>query len=309
MIEGLNCNWDDYELIDSGNFEKLERFGSYFLIRPEPQAVWSRSLEYSQWNKISNAIFIQKGSHSGEWKILKSMPDSWEVKYSGLNELGISKNIIFKLALTAFKHVGIFPEQANNWFFIARQCKKWKSIYLNNEVKVLNIFAYTGGASLAACAAGAKVTHVDSVKQILNWANENRKRSNLDDIRWILDDALKFVKKESHRNNKYHGLILDPPSFGRGPTGELWKLENQIDELIFYVSKLLITPENDSKTLNSFLIFNCYSLGFSALLLEGLLRTHLPEQMKDKIQPGEFYFEEKHGKRKLPAGVFARIES
>src|ERR1041385_1562341 len=237
--------WKDYELLDSGNFEKLERFGKVITIRPEPQAVWDKSISESEWEKTAHVKFIPKTSSSGEWKKFKPVSDRWNISY----EFEDGKQITFRLALTAFKHVGIFPEQAVNWEFIYSSIKK---VSAEQAPKFLNLFAYTGGASLAARAAGAEVTHVDSVKQVVTWANENMSLSHLDNIRWLVEDALKFVKREQRRGNKYNGIILDPPAYGHGPNGEKWKLEENINEMVKAVVELL-----DEK--KHFLILNAYS--------------------------------------------------
>ncbi|HEY6162605.1 MAG TPA: class I SAM-dependent methyltransferase, partial [Bacteroidia bacterium] len=225
------ASFRDYELIDCGAFEKLERFGQYITIRPEPQAVWDKKLSSQEWEKRAHVKFIPRSSSSGEWKKLKQSPDRWNIKYEiGSQGAGqqqaASNHLNFRLALTSFKHVGIFPEQAVNWEYIFSSIKK-----LNVErPKFLNLFAYTGGASLAAKAAGADVTHVDSIRQVVTWARENMELSSLTDIRWVVEDALKFVKREQKRGNKYNGIILDPPAYGHGPSGEKWKLEDNINE-------------------------------------------------------------------------------
>ncbi|GAB4131029.1 MAG: class I SAM-dependent methyltransferase [Bacteroidia bacterium] len=281
-------NWNDYELIDSGNFEKLERFGKYITIRPEPQAVWDKTLTHQDWMKLAHLHFIPKSSSSGDWKKLKKdVPDRWNVSYKISN----GPEICFRLALTSFKHVGIFPEQAVNWDYIAQQIQSLKT----PKPKFLNLFAYTGGASLAARAAGAEVTHVDSIRQVVTWANDNMQLSELDNIRWMVDDALKFVKKEQRRGNRYHGIILDPPAYGHGPNGEKWKLEDNINEMVKAVTSLLDDKEH-------FLILNAYSLGFSALILENLF-SHCKES---KLEIGELYLQAKYG-TKLPLGVFGRL--
>lgn len=277
----------DYELLDCGNFEKLERFGEYITIRPEPQAVWPRVWSEAEWKKKAHVRFVQKSSNSGDWQKLKQMPDQWKMQYVLPNK----KSIVFRLGLTAFKHVGIFPEQSANWDFIVESIQSMPV----ERPKVLNLFAYTGGASLAACAAGADVTHVDSIKQVLNWSNENRQLSELGEIRWMLEDALKFVQREVRRENTYQGIILDPPAFGHGPKGEKWKLEENIAEIVQGVLELL-----DSK--HHFLILNAYSLGMSALVLENLLKAHAGQQ----LHIGELYLQAQSGV-KLPLGVFGRF--
>ena len=282
--------WNDYELIDCGDFEKLERFGKYITIRPEPQAVWNKKLSVGEWEKMAHVKFIQKGSNSGEWKRLKEMPDRWNVRWQ---TAGGKKELQLRLALTSFKHVGVFPEQAVNWEYIS------ESISLINveKPKFLNLFAYTGAASLAAKAAGADVTHLDSIKQVVTWARENMELSGLTDIRWIVEDALKFVKREVKRGNKYHGIILDPPAFGNGPDGEKWKLEDNIQEMMQHVFQLL-----DKQ--NHFMILNAYSLGFSSIIIENLLKDYA----KDKLETGELFLQSKSN-LKLPLGVFGRFRS
>jgi 23S rRNA (cytosine1962-C5)-methyltransferase len=276
----------DYELLDCGDFEKLERFGQYITIRPEPQAVWKRVMPESEWKRQAHVKFVQKSSNSGEWQKLRKMPDQWTMKYT----LPSGDDLVFRLGLTAFKHVGIFPEQCVNWDFIHQSIGKMQT----QRPKVLNLFAYTGGASIAACAAGAEVTHVDSIKQVVSWANENMTLSKLTDIRWMVEDALKFVQREERRGNVYHGIILDPPAFGHGPKGEKWKLEENIAEMMRGVLNILDPKEH-------FLILNAYSLGLSALVLENLLS----KKAGNKLHIGELYLQAGSGV-KLPLGVFGR---
>ncbi|CAN5286045.1 class I SAM-dependent methyltransferase [soil metagenome] len=292
-------NWKDYELLDSGNFEKLERFGQYITIRPEPQAVWDRTLTEDEWMKMAHVKFIPKSSSAGEWKKLKPTPDRWNINY----DLPDGKTLTFRLALTSFKHVGIFPEQAVNWDYIFDTIKKLSFPTgegrdgVTPKPKFLNLFAYTGGASLAARAAGADVTHVDSIKQVVTWANDNMTLSKLDNIRWLVEDALKFVKREQRRGNKYNGIILDPPAYGHGPNGEKWKLEENINEMVKGVVELLDEKEH-------FLILNAYSLGFSPMILENLF----PKSQNSKLETGELFLKAKHG-TVLPLGVFGRLKS
>ncbi|HEX8515196.1 MAG TPA: class I SAM-dependent methyltransferase [Bacteroidia bacterium] len=283
-------NFKDYELIDVGGFEKLERFGQYITIRPEPQAVWDKTLSNAEWEKRAHVKFISRSSSAGEWKKLKQMPDQWQMKYEINNSGSVIK---FRLGLTSFKHVGIFPEQASNWDFIYESIKKMSV----PQPKVLNLFAYTGGASLAAKAAGADITHVDSIKQVVTWSKENMDISNLDNIRWVVEDALKFVKREEKRGNKYNGIILDPPAFGHGPNGEKWKLEDNINEMIAGVLNLLDDKEH-------FLILNAYSLGFSSLIIENLLK----KKAGSSLNIGELYLQAVEG-NKLPLGVFGRFRN
>ena len=280
-------NFSDYELIDVGNFEKLERFGQYITIRPEPQAVWDKTLSNAEWEKRAHIKFMPRSSSSGEWKKFKQMPDQWPIKYA-INNSDAAIN--FRLGLTSFKHVGIFPEQASNWDFIYESIKKMST----PQPKILNLFAYTGGASLAAKAAGADITHVDSIKQVVTWSKENMELSNLNNIRWVVEDALKFVKREEKRGNNYNGIILDPPAFGHGPNGEKWKLEDNINEMMHGVLNLLDDKEH-------FLILNAYSLGFSALIIENMLKAKAGKN----LNIGELYLQATEG-NKLPLGVFGR---
>jgi 23S rRNA (cytosine1962-C5)-methyltransferase len=281
-------HWQDYELIDCGDFEKLERFGNYITIRPEPQAVWKKRYAYSEWEKLAHVKFVPKSSSSGDWKSFKKMPDQWTINYS----LG-NTQITLRLGLTSFKHVGVFPEQACNWDVI------YNFLVDLEKPKFLNLFAYTGGASIAARAAGADVTHVDSIKQVVNWANENMQKSKLDNIRWMIDDALKFVKKEQRRGNLYQGIILDPPAFGHGPNGEKWKLEDNILEMIDSVLEIVDPKQH-------LLILNAYSLGFSALVPENLLQPFSAKH-KSNLSIGELFLNAKSGV-KLPLGVWGRLE-
>ncbi len=278
--------WQDYELIDSGNFEKLERFGEFILSRPEPQALWDKSLPVAEWQKMAHATFARdvKNPEKGLWTLKSSMKEQWLISYSS-NGLQLK----FRLGLSSFKHVGLFPEQADNWDFIYQRTK------LFDKPKVLNLFAYTGGASLAAKAAGADVTHLDSVKQCISWARENMEASGLDNIRWMVEDAFKFVKREAKRGNKYQGIILDPPAYGRGPEGEKWVLEDCLTETLKNCAEILET--------NGFLVLNLYSMGYSALQAETLLKSIFGNR---KIEIGEFYFNDKADK-KLPLGLFARF--
>lgn len=286
-------HWQDYELLDCGDFEKLERFGKFITIRPEPQAVWKKKYSYSDWEKQAHIKFIPKSSSSGDWKMLKKMPEQWEIRYPLTSNGKTQDEIAFRLGLTSFKHVGIFPEQACNWDVI------YNYLLQLEKPKFLNLFAYTGGASLAARAAGADVTHVDSIKQVVTWANENMQKSGLDNIRWMVDDALKFVKKEQRRGNFYQGIILDPPAFGHGPNGEKWKLEDNILEMMESVLQVLDPKQH-------LLILNAYSLGFSALVPENLL-SPFAQKHKSQLSIGELYLNAKSGV-KLPLGVWGRLE-
>ena len=280
-------HWKDYELLDCGNSEKLERFGERILIRPEPQAIWDKGLSEQEWDRLADTRFRARSATTGNWlKKKASLPDRWHLRYKTPH-----LDLKFRLALTSFKHVGVFPEQAVNWDFIASSLKKLKT----SQARFLNLFAYTGGASLAARQAGADTTHVDSIKQVITWGNENMQLSGLDNIRWIVDDAIKFVKREVRRGKKYHGIILDPPAYGHGPKGEKWKLEDHINDLIKEVIRLLDEKEH-------FLILNTYSLGFSALVVKNLMESvsGTPPEI------GELYLQAGTGSR-LPLGVWGRL--
>lgn len=283
--------WTDYELIDSGNYEKLERFGKYIICRPEPQAIWDKTMTDNSWKNETHAKFLMdKEMYNGEkgnWQKLKTIPEEWEIKYA-YKEM----NLRFRLKFNTFKHIGIFPEQADNWNYIYDSITEQS----HNDYNILNLFAYTGGASLAAKAAKSKVIHVDSVRQVVNWANENMQISSLNNIHWVVEDAVKFVKRELKRENKYNGIILDPPAFGRGPQGEKWILEKHLNNLIADCSKLL-------EETNSFFILNLYSLGLSAVVAENLVKCHFPQV---KYEFGESYIQDRFNK-KLPLGTYIRF--
>ncbi|TWR28377.1 oxidoreductase [Mucilaginibacter achroorhodeus] len=283
------AHWKDYELIDCGDFEKLERFGNLILIRPEPQAVWSKALNQSEWQKLHHIRFKGRSATAGDWvKKSPQVPDRWHIEYKN-DDVAIK----FRLGLTSFKHVGIFPEQAVNWDYISDNIKRFKT----PNPRVLNLFAYTGGASLIARAAGADTTHVDSIKQVVTWANENQELSGIKDIRWMVEDALKFVKREAKRGKTYNGIILDPPAYGNGPNGEKWKLEDNINEMMTDVISLLDPEEH-------FLILNTYSLGFSSVIIENLIKSAFPKV--ENLEIGELYLQATAGP-KLPLGVFGKF--
>jgi 23S rRNA (cytosine1962-C5)-methyltransferase len=278
--------WTDYELVDSGGFEKLERFGDFLLARPEPQAIWNRSLPDSEWAK-AHAVFRKdrKSDERGEWILSPGMRQQWFVDY----RYGEMK-LRMRLGLTAFKHVGIFPEQAVNWEWIYDRVRD-----RGTGAKVLNLFAYTGGASLAARAAGAEVTHVDAVKQVVTWSRENMEASGLDGIRWVVEDALKFVRREVRRGKKYDGIILDPPAYGRGPEGEKWVLEEHLGELLAGCAALA-EP-------GAFVVLNLYSMGLSALLARTAVRQSFGTPHREQF--GELFVEDRSAKA-LPLGVYYR---
>ncbi len=278
----------DYELIDSGDFEKLERFGAYVLRRPEPQAIWHKSLAESEWLRTADASFRrdERSDERGEWRLSPKMPSRWSIRYDYRG-----MHLSMRLGLTSFKHVGIFPEQAANWNFIYDRCA------VKQGAKVLNLFAYTGGASLAARAAGADVTHVDSVKQVVTWSRENMEASGMDGIRWIVEDAMKFVQREVRRGNRYDGIILDPPAYGRGANGEKWVLEENIAQMLECCAELLAPKD-------SFLVLNLYSMGLSSTLAR--TTVHQMFGVPPHEEYGELYFADRASKE-LPLGTYYRF--
>lgn len=289
-------SWKEYELIDSGGFEKLERFGKYILIRPEPQAIWIKTLEEKDWKQMAHAKFIREQADKfrfsddvkGGWSKRPDMPDSWEIDY-----IYRDLKLKLRLALTSFGHVGIFPEQGQNWNFIYDCISDWKF----NNSKVLNLFAYTGAASVVARAAGAEVYHVDASRPGINWANQNMQLNNLSDIRWVYEDALKFVKREVKRGSKYNGIIMDPPPYGRGPSGEKWTLQEKLNELVELASQLLEKKHH-------FFILSTYAVGLSSVVGLNVVKTHFPES---KPEFGEFFLKSQQ-MSDLPMGTFLRFK-
>ena len=286
-------HWKEYELLDTGGFEKLERFGDYVISRPEPQAIWDKRLSPDEWRKLAHAHFAkEKGNpEKGSWEILKKMPEQWTIGYENPAGLRMTLN----LALTSFKHIGIFPEQAVNWDYITDTLKDFPT----GNAKVLNLFAYTGAASVAAKAAGADVTHLDAVKQVVTWSKFNMEASGQKDIRWVVDDALKYVRREVRRGSQYQGIILDPPAYGRGPNGEKWILEDNINELLKICAQLLDPNVH-------FLLVNMYSLSFSSMIAANLVQSNFSGI--EHAAHGELYLEDKFEK-KLPLGIFYRFRS
>lgn len=244
-------NFKDYEVLDCGSGEKVERFGNYILRRPDPQAIWHQK-NFKKY-KV-NAIYHRSNKGGGSWEFI-DLPKSWKIGY----DLDNNVKMIFNLKPFTFKHTGVFPEQAVNWNFIYNFCKNIIDKNSEDDFKVLNLFAYTGGATMAAALAGAKVTHVDASKGMVTWAKENADSSIIanDKIRWIVDDCKKFVEREIRRGNLYNGIIMDPPSYGRGPNGEVWKIEDSIYDFV-YLSMNLLNKNN------SFLILNSYTTGLQA---------------------------------------------
>jgi len=309
-IEYPSESWRDYEILDSGKGFKLERFGRYVLERPEPKALWEPTLSPAEWAKLAHvrftpgAGFARAGKEdSGTWDRLKKMDDQWTIGYKGSPDAnGVpGLDMTLRLGLTAFKHVGVFPEQAPNWDFIysrtSELVKKNAAAGLGKP-RVLNLFAYTGGASLAAAAAGADVTHLDSVRQVVTWARDNMERSGLDGIRWVVEDALKFARRESRRGNLYQGIILDPPAYGHGPDGEKWKLDELLFDLLKTVASILAPKD-------SFLVLNLYSNGYSSALADTLVREAF-KVSPDNLSSGELALRDRFGKV-LPLSVFVRL--
>ena len=292
MQEQLTPDFRDYELIDSGDFEKLERFGRIVTRRPEPQAIWHKSLSNEEWQRLADASFLreERSEERGEWRVKPQTPDRWTISYR-YKEMQLR----MRLAMTSFKHVGIFPEQAANWNFIYDNCR---TIGQKRPARVLNLFAYTGGATLAARAAGAEVTHVDSVKQVVTWARENMEQSGLAGVRWMVEDALKFVRRELRRGNRYDGIILDPPAYGRGANGEKWILEEHIGEMLACCAELLEPSE-------AFLVLNLYSMGLSSTLARTAVRQAFGAPKRE--QYGELTFTDRAGKE-LPLGTYYRFQ-
>ena len=277
----------DYELIDSGNEEKLERYGKYVLRRPDPQALWNKTLSEKEW-KEADAFFFRDSERKG-WRKDKEMQNEWQISFDDLK---------FNIKPTAFKHTGIFPEQEPNWKFIKEKIK-----LAGRSVKVLNLFGYTGGATLAGLSAGAEVTHVDGSKAAITWAKENAELSELSlkPVRWIIDDARKFVMREIKRGGKYDGIVMDPPSFGRGGKGEIWKIETDFIKLIGDCAKIL-----SDKPI--FFIINGYAAGYSSQAYYNALKPMM-EKFGGKFEIGELTIEESKAERLLPCGIFARWSS
>ena len=307
MIEYPGDFWKDYQLIDSGDGEKLERFGPYCMARPEPKALWHKTMPASEWDRMIHTRFTPGAGFgkagkedSGTWSRNRKMEDQWYIRYNGAQKgLGFS----LRLGLTSFKHVGVFPEQSSNWEYIYREtcglvAKAKESA--SPVPKVLNLFAYTGAASLSAKAAGADVTHLDSVRQVVTWARGNMESSRMDGIRWVVEDAMKFAKREAKRGNLYQGIILDPPAYGHGPDGEKWKLDECLFEMLRTVSQIL-APED------SFMVLNLYSNGYSPLLGETTVKEAFRLKEGFDMQSGELALMDSFGKA-LPLSIYVRLK-
>ena len=285
--------WKDYEVIDCSAGEKLERWGDYLLVRPDPQVIWDTKKEHRGWKKM-NGHYHRSAKGGGEWEFF-DLPQQWSIDY----ELPSGKKLTFNLKPFSFKHTGLFPEQAANWSWFSEKIRN-----AGRPIKVLNLFAYTGGATLAAAAAGASVTHVDASKGMVAWAKENARSSGLEDapIRWLVDDCQKFVEREIRRGNHYDAIIMDPPSYGRGPKGEIWKIEDAIYPLVKLCAKLL-----SDKPL--FYLINSYTTGLAPAVLTYMLGTAVVPQFGGTVSSEEIGLPVTSSKLVLPCGASGRWEA
>ena len=283
-------NWKDYELLDASDGERLERWGKYILIRPDPQIIWKNAARHPAW-KNADGIYRRSNNGGGGW-VKQKTPESWNISY---------KNLGFALKPMGFKHTGLFPEQAANWDWFSDIIKRTKTKEPGRQIKVLNLFAYTGGATMAAAEAGAQVVHVDASKGMVAMAKENAALSGLENapIRYIVDDCKKFVEREIRRGNKYDGIIMDPPSYGRGPSGEVWKLEDSIDEFITLAAQLL----SDDPL---FFLVNSYTTGLSPLTMSYILDLKVKSVYGGKIESGELGLRVTQTGAYLPCGASSR---
>jgi 23S rRNA (cytosine1962-C5)-methyltransferase len=285
----ITRNWEEYELIDCSNGEKLEQWGNIYLLRPDPQIIWNNEDLKLKYNNI-DAIYHRSNKGGGYWENINNVPNSWKIKY---------KDLSFMIKQMGFKHTGLFPEQAVNWDFMIDKIKN-----SNRNIKVLNLFGYTGAASIACLYAGASVVHVDSSRGMIDWFCENLKANNLQDknIRYIVDDVVKFVNRELRRGNKYDAIIMDPPSYGRGPNGEIWKFEHNLYNLIDACMKVL----SDNPL---FFLINSYTTGISSTVLYNILKTTVYKNYGGKIESGEIGLPISRNDLILPCGIFGRWES
>jgi len=282
-------NWKDYEIIDMAGGEKLERWKDIVLVRPDPQIIWKNKSKPEAWEN-ANARYNRSKTGGGSWDYKKPLPKSWQVKY---------KNLTFNIKPMGFKHTGLFPEQAVNWDWMMDKIKNAK-----REIKVLNLFAYTGGATVACLSAGASVAHVDSSKGMVEWAKENVTASGLRDkpVRFLIDDVVKFVNREIRRGNTYDAIIMDPPSYGRGTNGEVWQFEDNIYDLVELCGKVL----SDNPL---FFLINSYTTGISSKVLEDILNLTIAKEHKGKVYSGEIGLPMKDSRLVLPCGIYGRWES
>ncbi|CDC79742.1 putative uncharacterized protein [Clostridium sp. CAG:465] len=282
----VSNEWKDYELLDMAKGQKLEKWGKYILIRPDPQIVWDKKTNPKLWEK-ADAKYIRSNTGGGHWEKYSKIDENWSIKY---------KNLVFNLKPMGFKHTGLFPEQAVNWdYIISKISQRTKK---NQEVKVLNLFAYTGGATVAALSAGASVCHVDSSQGMVNWAKENVSSSGLRErpVRFLVDDVVKFVNREIRRNNKYDMIIMDPPSYGRGKNGEVWSIEKDINNLLCLCSKIL--SDNPISV-----IINTYTGGLSGTIIENVAKLAFSENNPKKIFHNEIGLRQKNSEFVLPCGI------
>lgn len=281
-------DWKDYELIDSSNGDRLERWGDFILVRPDPQVIWKTPKNNPCWKK-ANAYYIRSKTGGGHWEFKSSLPDRWQIKY---------KDLTFNVKNMGFKHTGIFPEQAVNWDYTRELIRKE-----DRPVKVLNLFAYTGGATIACLKEGASVVHVDASKGMVAWAKENAAASGVADrsVRWIVDDCVKFIQREIRRGNKYDIIIMDPPSYGRGPGGEVWKLEDEIYNFVELCSQLLYED-------SIMMLINSYTTGLSPSVMEYILGTTVKTKFGGKVSSSEIGLPVTNTKMVLPCGASATWE-
>lgn len=282
--------WKDYEVIDTSSGEKLERWGEYILLRPDPQVIWNTERKNPLYKKL-NGHYHRSTKGGGEWEFF-SLPNEWSINYGELT---------FNLKPFSFKHTGLFPEQAANWDWFSSIIKRAKAENPEREIKVLNLFAYTGGATCAAAKAGASVTHVDASKGMVTWAKENAVSSGLQDapIRWLVDDCVKFVEREIRRGNKYDAIIMDPPSYGRGPKGEIWKIEDAVFPLINICADIL-------KDEPLFFLINSYTTGLQPAVLSYMLNTVLVNRFGGKVESDEIGLPVSSNGLVLPCGASGR---
>ena len=285
----LATNWEDYELIDASLGMKYERWGNIYLLRPDPQVIWNNGDLLSKYSGQIDAIYHRSSRGGGYWENLKKVPNSWIISY---NEL------VFHIKQMGFKHTGLFPEQAVNWDFMIKKIRK-----SNREIRVLNLFAYTGGASVACLSAGAHVTHVDSSRGMVDWCKENVSSSGYqgDHVRYIVDDVVKFVQREIRRGKKYDAIVMDPPSYGRGANGEVWNIEKNLAYLISICLEVL----SDDPL---FFLINSYTTGMSAVVLENLLKMTVLKKYNGCVSSGEVGIPIRDNKLVLPCGIYGRWE-
>ena len=286
----LADKWKDYELIDASLGQKLERWGNVYLLRPDPQIVWDNGDLLEKYHREISAVYYRSNKGGRHWENLRNTPSSWVIKYNDLT---------FNIKQMGFKHTGLFPEQAVNWDFMMEKITK-----SGRKIKVLNLFAYTGGASVACLSAGASVTHVDSSRGMVDWCKENVKASGLEnaEVRYIVDDVVKFVQREIRRGNHYDAIIMDPPSYGRGANGEVWDIEKNLNYLVKICSEVL----SDNPL---FFLINSYTTGLSSMVLSNILNLNVNNKFKGKVSYGEVGLPIKNSELVLPCGIYGRWES